>query len=75
MRLDVNSCGSTYRLENDNNIFIDPVYCTEICCDKTFADSLINILKNVNSFNITGEDLELISPNRIINLIKLNNKR
>ncbi len=73
MRLDVNSCGSNYRLENENKIYIDPIYCTLICCDKPFADTLISILKDVSSYRITGEDLELIAPNRIINLTKVNN--
>lgn len=73
IRLDVNSCGSTYGLENENNIFIEPIYCTLVCCDKAFADTLINILKDVKSYKITGEDLELFSPDRIINLSKVNN--
>jgi heat shock protein HslJ len=73
MRLDVNSCGSTYTLENESNINIDPIYCTEICCDKAYADTLIRILKDVNSYKITGEDLELIATDRIINLTKVNN--
>ncbi|MCX6254880.1 MAG: META domain-containing protein [Bacteroidia bacterium] len=73
MRLDVNSCGSTYTLENESNIYIDPIYCTEICCDKAYADTLIRILKDVNSYKITGEDLKLISPTRIINLTQVNN--
>lgn len=73
IRLDVNSCGSTYRLEAENNIYIDPIYCTLVCCDSDFANTLIDILKDVNSYKITGEDLELFSPDRIINLRKVNN--
>ena len=72
MRLDVNSCGSTYRIEDENNIDIEPIYCTLICCDKPFADTLINILKDVKSYKITGDDLELLASNRIINLTKVN---
>jgi len=71
MRLDVNSCGSTYKVEKENKISIEPIYCTEICCDKAFADTLLNILKRVNSYNISQESLELISSNRIINLTKV----
>jgi len=74
MRLDINSCGSTYTLENGNNIHIEPIYCTLICCDKPYADTLLRILKDVKSYKITGEDLELIAPDRIINLTKVNKK-
>jgi hypothetical protein len=72
MRLDVNSCGSTYKIDDENLIDIEPIYCTEICCDKPFADTLRNVLIIVKSYKITGEDLELIAPNRIINLTKIN---
>jgi|WetSurMetagenome_2_1015567.scaffolds.fasta_scaffold483385_1 heat shock protein HslJ len=71
MRLDINSCGSTYKVEDENKIFIEPIACTEICCDKAFADTLLNILKRVNSYNISQESLELISSNRIINFTKV----
>ena len=71
MSLDVNTCGGTYKVENNTDIHIEPLYCTEICCDKPFADTLLNILPKVNSYKITGEDLELISSNRIINLTKI----
>jgi heat shock protein HslJ len=70
MRLDINSCGSTYKVEDENKISIEPIACTEICCDKAFADTLLNILKRVNSYNISQKSLELISSNRIINLTK-----
>lgn len=73
IRLDVNSCGSTYRLEAENNINFNSVGCTKICCDSAFANSLINILKDVYSFNIVGNDLKLFAPDRIINLKKVNN--
>ena len=72
MRFDVNSCGSTYKIDDENLIDIEPIYCTEICCDKPFADTLRNVLIIVKSYKITGEDLELIAPNRIINLTKIN---
>ena len=71
MRLDINSCGSTYKVEDENKISIEPIACTEICCDKAFADTLLNILKRVNSYNISQESLELKSTNRIINLTKV----
>jgi heat shock protein HslJ len=70
--LDVNSCGSTYRIDGDNNISIDPLACTKVCCDKQFADTLINILKDVKSYKIAGENLELFSADKIINLSKVN---
>lgn len=72
MKLDVNSCGSTYKIENGNKITIDPIYCTEICCDKAFADTLLNILKKVDTFKMSGDTLELLSSNRIINISKAN---
>ena len=71
MRLDINSCGSTYKVEDENKISIEPIACTKICCDKAFADTLLNILKKVNIYNISQESLELISSNRIINLTKV----
>jgi hypothetical protein len=71
MRLDVNSCGSTYKIYNENLIDIEPIYCTEICCDKPFADTLRNVLNIVKSYKITGDELELIATNRIVNLTKI----
>lgn len=68
MRLDVNSCGSTYEVEDENKISIAPIACTQICCDKSFADTLLKILIKVTNYNISQESLELISSNRIINL-------
>lgn len=75
IRLDVNSCESTYRLETENNISINPVGCTKVCCDSAFADTLLNLLKDVYRFNIAGNDLKLFTPDRIINLkkVKTNN--
>ena len=71
MILDINSCGSTYKVEDENKISIEPIACTEICCDKAYANTLLNILQSVNSYNISGESLELISSDRIINLTKV----
>lgn len=71
MRLDINSCGSTYLVEDENKITIEPIACTEICCDKAYADTLLNILTKVTSYNISKGSLELISSNRIINLTKV----
>jgi len=70
--LDVNSCGSSYRIEDENIIFIEPIYCTEVCCDKAFANTLLNVLKDVNSYKIISEDLTLFAPESIINLSKVN---
>ena len=71
MRLDINSCGSTYNVKDENKISIEPIACTEICCDKAFADTLLNILIKVTGYNISRGSLELISSNRIINLTKV----
>jgi heat shock protein HslJ len=71
MTLDVNSCFSTYKVEDENTISIEPIACTEICCDKAFADTLLNILRRVNCYNIFQESLELKASNRIINLTKI----
>lgn len=70
--LDVNSCGSTYRIDGDNNISIDPLACTKVCCDKEFASTLIDLLRDVKSYKINGEVLELFAADKIINLSKVN---
>ena len=66
--LDVNTCGGTYSLDNENYIHINTVYCTKICCDSVFADTLINIFRDIYSYKIVEDNLELIATNRIINL-------
>ncbi len=66
--LDVNTCGGTYSLDNENYIHINTIYCTEMCCDSVFADTLINIFRDIHSYKIVGDNLELIAQNRIINL-------
>ncbi len=71
IKLDVNSCGSTYSLESENIIHIAPLYCTEVCCDKEFANMLINVLKDVRSYKIEGEELELFANDTIIYLSRV----
>lgn len=70
VRLDVNICEGKYSLEDKNNIKINTILCTEICCDSDFADTLKYVFSNIQSYKIIGDKLELIAPNRIINLEK-----
>ena len=69
-RLDVNICEGKYCLEGKNNIKINTISCTKVDGDSEFADTLINIFSNIQSYKIIGDKLELIAPNRIINLEK-----
>ncbi|MCH8545328.1 MAG: META domain-containing protein [Cryomorphaceae bacterium] len=59
VRLEVNTCGSTYNACTCGNLNIDVLACTEACCDSEFAQTLIESLSNVESYEIDGDALLL----------------
>jgi heat shock protein HslJ len=59
LRLDVNSCGGRFNTFNGGNIDIEPMGCTEACCDTPFAQQLAGLLSEMEHFDIQGRTLTL----------------
>ena len=74
LKLDVNSCFSTYRANSDGSIKIQPFGCTKMCCDDPFADTLKPALNEVTGYKRDNDSLELFTPVRTIKLISIKNK-
>jgi heat shock protein HslJ len=74
LKLDVNSCFSTYRISDAESIKIQSFGCTKMCCDDPFADNLIQALIEVTSYKKDKDSLELLSKDRTIRLISIKNK-
>jgi heat shock protein HslJ len=74
LKLDVNSCFSTYRIINTGIIKIQSFGCTKMCCDDPFADILKQALIEVTGYKREKDSLELLTPYRTIRLISIKNK-
>ena len=48
--LDINGCGGQYKIISNGNIELEPLYCTEICCDSDFADDLIQLIPQMTKY-------------------------
>ncbi len=59
LRLDVNNCGGRFNTFNGGNIDIEPMGCTEACCDTPFAQQLAGLLSEMEHFDIQGRTLTL----------------
>lgn len=59
LRLDVNNCGGRFNTFNGGNIDIEPMGCTEACCDTPFAQQLAGLLSEMEHFEIQGRTLTL----------------
>jgi len=62
LKLDVNGCGGTFKMNNENQIEIEPANCTYICCDSKFSDKLAMTISKVTSYSIEGKILKLNVP-------------
>jgi heat shock protein HslJ len=62
LKLDINSCGGRYHVDNSHQIEIGFPACTEACCDSQFSNKLATTLAKVNSFNIKDHTLKLNVP-------------
>ena len=62
LKLDINSCGGAFTSGEGNQLEINPVACTEICCDSKFSEKLTGTLAKITSFSIAGKMLKLNVP-------------
>jgi len=71
IKLDVNNCFSKYKLTNKNEITINTLGCTKVCCDSEFAQNLAQTLSKMEFFKIKGNDLLFEGDGKIkLELIK-----
>jgi len=69
LKLDVNSCTGKVRFKSKSTVDFETHGCTKICCDSDFAKKIIDILPNVNKYDISGAALTFTSENgEILNL-------
>jgi hypothetical protein len=59
LKLDMNSCGGSFRVTNYNQLNIDPPFCTKICCDSDFSQKIATILHEVSLFTFVRGNLRL----------------
>jgi len=62
LKLDINSCGGTFKVRTGNQIEIEFPACTEACCDSPFSNKLAITLPKVASYTIEDHILELNVP-------------
>jgi hypothetical protein len=56
--LEVNTCSSTFSLDN-SALLIESTSCTEICCDSEFSEELLELLPLVETHHFTNGKLNL----------------
>lgn len=74
VRLDVNSCWSTYNLEDNNQISFGRFGCTLVCCDTEYAEEFINIVAASNTITIRFGKLILEGDNGKAKLKRIEQK-
>ena len=62
LKLDINSCGGTFKTSNGNQIEIEFPACTEACCDSQFSNKLASMLPEVVTYSIEDHTLQLNVP-------------
>jgi len=63
-KMDINNCGGTIEFKRGgNNISFSSAACTEACCDSDFAQKSLDLLLNVNKYEIVDNKLILFSEN------------
>lgn len=69
IELDVNSCSGKVHFKSNNKIEFEWPSCTKVCCDSDFAEKMMDVLGNVNKYDVSDEALILSGENgKIINL-------
>jgi hypothetical protein len=61
VKLEVNNCGGTFNIMENDRMEISIGPCTLACCDSEFSSILLNILPAVNKFRIEESNLFLLS--------------
>ena len=66
LKLDVNNCFGNYEIINSGNIKINPMVCTEICCDSDFAEKLLQLFPKMTEYYGKGKELIFEGQGKII---------
>lgn len=59
LKLDTNNCFGTYTVTGKNNMKLENLGCTEMCCDSDFSMAVSNALYKVSNINFTKETAAL----------------
>lgn len=59
IQLDANACFGDFEIDGESNINISDAGCTEICCDSDFSNKFVQMLSQVGSFEIEGDEMKL----------------
>ncbi|MCC5915892.1 MAG: META domain-containing protein [Cryomorphaceae bacterium] len=65
VNLDVNTCQTKFESCTCGSMVIDPIGCTEACCDSEFAVQMIEMMKDVDRYDISSEVLVLAGKGKI----------
>lgn len=63
--LDVNNCFSSYSLDRED-LNIEGFACTEACCDSESAETMIDLLSQITSYDIGNTELNLHGPDGMV---------
>ncbi len=66
LKLDVNNCFGNYEIINSGNIKMNPMGCTEICCDSDFAEDLLQLFPKMTEYYGKGNELIFEGQGEII---------
>ena len=66
INLTVNHCGGLYEIVSNGEIYIEPLFCTEMCCDTDFAVELSLLLHKMNKYYGLGDELYLEGEGSIV---------
>ena len=66
LNLDVNACIGLYEVSHRGSIAMQPMACTEICCDTDFAWELAGLLPEMTAYYVMDNRLYLEGDGEII---------
>ena len=66
MDLDVNMCAGFYEAPEPGSIEIQPMACTEVCCDSEFAEELAFLLPRMKEYYTRRNELYLEGEGKIV---------
>ena len=61
LQLDTNNCFGTYAITGKNNIKLEGMGCTEMCCDSDFSMAVVNALYKVSKIQLKKDQVSLSS--------------
>ncbi|WP_298519417.1 DUF6438 domain-containing protein [uncultured Kordia sp.] len=71
LQLDKNNCFGTYAITGKNNIKLESIGCTEMCCDSDFSMAVVNALYKVSNINLNKDRVSLSSDEVEIKFLKV----